>query len=163
MVNDIAPLNKLGRKRSVRRGKRQFVKHGIMPTGGTQYEITPAGLAEIEKRARQGHGVVSIAAALGIHQTCFADLRKRDPRCQQAMDVGRDNLGNEINDRLLKKARKGETAALIFLAKGRLGWRETGPSDPNQQAAPSVNITINAPMSDTDFQKLIDVTPAKEE
>lgn len=151
------------RKPSSRKGIRKYVRHTYLENGATKYEITAEGLAEIERRSRAGHDIVSIAKALGINASTFRELRKRDPRCQEAIDIGRAALGDWVSDTLIKKAKKGETAALIFLAKGRLHWRETGPVDPNQTATPTVNININAPMSDDDFRKLVDVTPRKEE
>lgn len=144
------------KRRTIRRGKPQYVTKVFSDTGALHYELTDKGLAEIAKRARQGHGIVSIAAALGISRDAFRDLRKRDERAQEALDIGRDELGNEISDRLLRKARKGEIAALAFFAKTRLHWRETGPVDPNT-VAPTVNINITAPLSDDEFSKMVEV------
>lgn len=147
----------LPRKQGLRRFNPKYALAETGPSGGTSYVIKPAGIEAVTRMAREGHDVVSIAATLGISPDTFKRICRRQPEVQEALDEGRATLGDEITDILLTKARKGETAAAIFLAKGRLGWREVGPTDPNQQAGPSVNITITAPMGDDEWQRMVKV------
>lgn len=147
----------LPRKLGLRRFNPKYVLAEPNPTGSLRYTIKPAGIEAVERTAREGHDVVSIAATLGISPDTFKLICRRQPEVQEALDEGRASLGDEITDILLTKARKGETAAAIFLAKGRLGWREVGPTDPNQQAGPAVNITITAPMADDEWQRMVKV------
>ena len=146
-----------------RKGVRRYNPEYIIvhqPSGrasGLSYEVNAAGIALVEKMARDGHDVVTLAAQLGIHHVTFADIRKRQPEVGEAWARGRASLGDEINDILLKQARKGNMTAAIFLAKGRLGWREVGPTDPNAQQS-NINITINAPLSDDEGQRMVKVS-----
>ena len=146
-----------------RKGVRRYNPEYIIvhqPSGrasGLSYEVNAAGIALVEKMARDGHDVVTLAAQLGIHHVTFADIRKRQPEVGEAWARGRASLGDEINDILLKQARKGNMTAAIFLAKGRLGWREVGPTDPNAQQS-NINITINAPLSDDEWQRMVKVS-----
>lgn len=146
-----------------RRGVRRYNPEYIIvhqPSGrasGLSYEVNAAGIALVEKMARDGHDVVTLAAQLGIHHVTFADIRKRQPEVGEAWARGRASLGDEINDILLKQARKGNMTAAIFLAKGRLGWREVGPTDPNAQQS-NINITINAPLTDDEWQRMVKVS-----
>lgn len=149
------------RKFGLRRFNPKYVLAEPNPTGSLRYTIKPAGIEAVTRMAREGHDVVSIAATLGISPDTFKLICKRQPEVQEALDEGRASLGDEITDILLTKARKGETAAAIFLAKGRLHWREVGPVDPNQQAGPTINITIPPAMSPEQFAQMIDVTPKK--
>lgn len=151
----------LPRKKGLRRYNPRYVASVSMPTGSLIYTITPAGIEVVDRMAREGQDVVSIAATLGISPDTFGVIRKRQPEVQQALDEGRAALGNELNDILLVKARKGETAAAIFLAKARCNWREVGPTDPNQQAGPTININIPPAMSPEQFAQMIDITPPK--
>lgn len=156
-----ALLAPLPRKQGLRRFNPKYVLAAPNPTGSLNYTIKPAGIEAVTWMAREGHDVVSIATTLGISPDTFKRICKRQPEVQEALDEGRAALGDEITDILLTKARKGETAAAIFLAKGRLGWREVGPTDPNQQAGPTINITIPPAMSPEQFAQMIDVTPKK--
>ncbi len=78
----------------------------------------------MERMARDGRDLASIAKALGISSETFRVLRLRDPPTREALDRGRAALGDELQDILLSHARKGITIAAIFLAKARCGWRE---------------------------------------
>lgn len=44
--------------------------------------------------------------------------------CQKEMDTGYAKVGAKIGGQLIRKALKGDTAAMIFFAKCRLGWNE---------------------------------------
>lgn len=147
-----------GRK-GIRRYDPRYIDSNPLPTGTPVYTIKPAGLEEIERLARDGLDIVSIARGLGISPDTFVELRKRQPEAQEALLAGRAALGDEISNILLTKARNGETAAAIFLAKGRLGWREVGPTDPAAQAGPTINITIPPAMTPEQFMQMVDVTP----
>lgn len=134
----------------------RYVLAAFTDTGALTYTgLTPAGLRLVTKYAREGHNVDSCARALGIGRSTFADLRKRAADVADAWASGRAILDDEINDTLLKHMREGSLPAAIFYAKGRLHWRETGPADPTAQQGSTVNITLNAPMSDADFARLI--------
>jgi len=106
--------------------------------------------------AQDGCSLATISDALGIGGDAFRALRKRQPEVQAALDVGLGVMQDELVDRLMKQARKGNTVAAIFLLKARCGLRDVGPMDPNN-TAPTVNINITAPMSDEQFAQLVEV------
>jgi predicted DNA-binding protein (UPF0251 family) len=134
----------------------RYVVVAFTETGALTYTgLTPAGLRLVTTYAKDGHNVDSCARALGIGRSTFADLRKRNADVADAWASGRAILDDEVNDTLLRHMREGSLPAAIFYAKGRLHWRETGPADPSAQQGPTVNITLNAPMSDADFARLI--------
>lgn len=132
---------------------RYLAVDGVGPT----YTLKPAGYALIERMAEDGRDVTSIARALGMHRDTFRLLRRRDPEAQEAIERGRAALGDELADIFLEQARNGNTVAAIYLTKARLGWREAGPVDPNAQAS-NINITINAPLSDDEWQRMVTVS-----
>lgn len=98
-------------------------------------EILPNGIELLQRMARDGHNRASMAAALGFGKTTLNSCVKRQPEVEEAIDAGRAVLDHEVHDLLLNLGRKGHVVALIFLAKCRLGWRETEPEDvkPNIQ------------------------------
>ncbi|PPD29022.1 MAG: hypothetical protein CTY20_07910 [Hyphomicrobium sp.] len=126
--------------------------------GGMSYTVNEAGIALVEELARAGHDVVTLAGRLGIRHETFADIRRRQPEVAEAWARGRAAMGDEINDLLLDNARKGNMTAAIFLAKGRLGWREVGPADA-AQAAPTVNITLVSPAAPGDVARIVGELP----
>jgi len=123
------------------------------------YTVNEAGIALVETLARAGHDVVTLAGRLGIRHETFADIRRRQPEVAEAWARGRAAMGDEINDLLLDNARKGNMTAAIFLAKGRLGWREIGQADPSHGSGPTVNITLVSPAAPGDVAKIIGEVP----
>lgn len=101
--------------------------------------VTEHGLAQIKADAERGLANATIADRLGIGRRVFYDIKKRDPRVVEALDTGRARLEDELTDLLLKKARGGDTVAMIYLTKARCGWRDQGPLD----GAQSVNVQVN--------------------
>ncbi len=131
------------------------------PRGGKPTAtITSAGLEKIQTMAANGNADVTIAHKLGIAPVTFRGLRNRDEKVDEALQIGRGRLADEITDILLTQARKGNTVAAIFLAKGRLGWRESGPIPQSATAAVQVNIQVPARMTDEEFAELVEVKNA---
>ncbi|MEM6257624.1 MAG: hypothetical protein AAGI37_04855 [Planctomycetota bacterium] len=124
--------------------------------------VTDAGLAAIERMAGNGASDVTIARTLGIHPETFRKLRddEDDDRVLLAHQAGKGKLADELTDILLTHARDGSITAAIYLSKARLGWRDQGPSTAGTQAT-QVNISIPAPMSKEDFDKLVNVKKVK--
>lgn len=118
------------------------------------YEMKPAGYELVRRMSRGGRDFSSIAAALGVSTDWFAAQRRNNRRVQEALDVGRGELGDELTDILLEQARNGIFTAAIFLAKARCGWRE---GELPEGARPSVNVNIQIPpaMTDAEFAKVV--------
>lgn len=102
--------------------------------------IAPAGLALIERLAGEGQDGRTIAKRLGIAYAVLTKLRKAAPDVADAFESGHAVLADEITHTLLAHARKGNVVAAIFLAKTRLGWRETGPADNSTKVAVQINL-----------------------
>lgn len=143
-------------KKTPKRPTAGLVAVASPPVGGAVYTVTESGIALIRQMTQDGCSLATISDALGIGGDAFRALRKRQPEVQAALDVGLGVMQDELVDRLMKQARKGNTTAMIFLLKARCGLRDVGPANP-EQAAPTVNINITSPMSDADFRQMITV------
>lgn len=132
----------------------------IVPANHNKWDPVPTTLTEaaygrIVELAAEGNSLESIAGHLGISPRTFAEIRKRDDRARDAYTLGKAKLDTEITNMLLKSARDGSTAAQIFLAKGKLGWREVGPAADQPPSMQQVNIYVSEPLSDDQFAKLV--------
>lgn len=123
---------------------------------GCSRRIGRAGVALVEKMAREGATDTTIARSLRIARDTFRAIRLRQPEVEEALVRGRAILEDELTNILLSKARNGETVAAIYLTKARCGWRE-GDLPPSQQVTNNtqVNILIPAPMSEEEFARLL--------
>jgi hypothetical protein len=124
--------------------------------GGHTRRVGRAGVALVERLAREGATDTSIAKALRIARSTFRDARQRQPELEEALARGRAILEDELTDILLAKARGGETVAAIYLTKARCGWRE-GELPPSATVTNNtqVNIIIPPAMSDEEWQRLL--------
>lgn len=106
---------------------------------GRAIRMTKHGYAVIEAGATNGVSKQGIAKRLGISYGAFGDILKRDPKAQDALDLGNAANEDELRDMLMDKAREGNVTAMIYLTKARHGWIE-GQAPDN-----TPNITINLP------------------
>lgn len=118
--------------------------------------FTDAGIELIERLAGEGQDLRTIAKRLGISFTVLKAARKGFPEVAEAFERGHARLADEITHLLLSHARKGNIVAAIFLAKTRLGWRETGPSDSGTKVA--VQINLPGAMDPASYAKAIETT-----
>ena len=125
--------------------------------GCPKVTITETGLEKIETMAANGNADTTIAYTLGIRPDTLRSMRNRDERVDVALQTGKGRLADEITDLILTKARGGNIIAMIFFAKGRLGWRESGPIPQAATTAVQVNIQVPARMTDEEFTKLVEV------
>lgn len=124
--------------------------NGVRGPAG-EITITDEGVAEVERLARGGLANKAIASKLGIARQSLETLRQRDPRVDEAFERGRAGLEVEVVDLLLQQGRNGNTTALIWLSKNRLGWRD----NPAVQAE-QVNVQIiglRAAMSPQEYER----------
>ena len=124
--------------------------------GGKTCRISETGAEMVERLAAEGNSDTSIAKALQIDRGTFRDIRKRQPEVDEALARGRASMEDELSDILMSHAREGNVTAAIYLTKARCGWRE-GDLPPGQQITNNtqVNILIPPPMSDEEFQRLV--------
>ena len=152
---DTKPLrrNVLAKKK----GSTEYVVIAPPPEGpGLTTTLRPAAYAVIRKMAGNGRTLTAIAAALGLTPRSFKAVRDKDPKAEQALEVGVADLDAEVTDIILAQARKGSIVAAIFYAKARLGWVEGQPAPMGVNVKNmQVNITIPPPMSPEEAQALI--------
>ena len=73
--------------------------------------------------------LISVALAAGLTQHQVADiagvgLRTLQTRCRGELASGAAQVNAKVANKLFEKCMKGDTVALIFWCKTRLGWRE---------------------------------------
>lgn len=140
----------------------RFITTGERPENGgsAPFELTDAGYAVITDLARNGSSVQTIAAHLGIGNSTFLELRKRDPRAQAALDEGLGALETELVDLLLERARNGCVVSSVYLAKARCRmWDRPEPKAPEAPPAP---VVLNLPvMSEEQFARMMGQSPAQ--
>lgn len=136
-------VRRAARLQSPKRPNSKFLAPIIVGTA-TEYRLTDAGYALVAAMAAGGHSQASIAARLGCHSVTFTEIKKRDDKLQEALARGHGVLEDEVVTKLVEHMRNDNVSAAIFLAKGKLGFREVGPADSSQHAA-AVNINIQVP------------------
>lgn len=77
----------------------------------------------VEVMAQYGVPQDEIAAKIGMSADTMVKLYKKE------LLSGRTNANFKVGKRLFDKAMSGDTTALIFWAKTRMGWRETQKVD----------------------------------
>ncbi len=120
--------------------------------------LNEAGLALVQRLAREGLQLVSIAEAVGVSKDAFIELRRRQPEAQECIDRGRSRVVGELTNVLIEKARKGDTVALLFALKTIGGFREGVPVE-GASPAVQVNITIPEPLAPEQVLKIIGQEP----
>ena len=120
--------------------------------------LNDAGLVLVQRLAREGLPLISIAEAIGLAKDTFIDLRRRQPEAQEAIDRGRSRVVGELTNVLLTKARQGDTVALLFALKTIGGFREGVPVE-GASPAVQVNITIPEPLAPEQVMKIIGQEP----
>lgn len=126
------------------------------PAGGVCYLLKPEGYAVVSRMIADGNSEATVAATLGMHATTLSNMKKTDELLREALARGRGALEDEVVGKLVQHMRDDSVAAAIFLAKGKLGFREVGPSDPNAPTtAIQVNISVPPALDAAQVQQLI--------
>lgn len=68
--------------------------------------ITAEGLRALSAMAAEGQDQYSIAAALGMNRSTLQALIKRDEQAEEAMNLGKALLADELSHLLLRAARR---------------------------------------------------------
>ena len=87
-------------------------------------ELSLAGHQAVVEALLAGYPRSELAKALDISLPTLKRLIDDDPRFLEAVEMRKDAEEAELKDLLMDMARKGDTAAGIFLAKAQFGWRE---------------------------------------
>jgi len=84
----------------------------------TQKQIEEVG--ELSQRLT----IEQIADYLGIGQTTFYELQKRQPEVSVAYKKGKQKAVNWVTSKLMEKIADGDTASTLFFLKTQAGWSE---------------------------------------
>ncbi|MEM0991114.1 MAG: hypothetical protein AAGK00_19780 [Pseudomonadota bacterium] len=103
--------------------------------GRSHWEVTAQGLDVVEELAGRGCHAATIARVLGMHSSTFLDVRKRDPRVEEAYQRGLAREHDALVGNLRELADDGNVVANLFLLKTRHGYREG--------EAAAVNVSVN--------------------
>jgi len=118
--------------------------------------ITEAGLAAITAWAAKGLSAIEISRGLSIGNRTLAQLRKRCPEVDEAMQLGTAAFATSLVNVLYEKALKGDTVSCIFLLKAKAGLRDQGPVGAGDTTIRNVNIlNLPAPMNMADYLKMV--------
>lgn len=101
----------------------------IRDEGGHTRRIGERGLAVVEQMARNGCALTTIAKRLRMHRDTLAEIRRRQPEVEEALERGYSAMEDELVDILMSRARdpshKAGVTAAIFLLKARRGYEGT--------------------------------------
>jgi hypothetical protein len=86
--------------------------------GRRKWEPTPLERRTVERCMAIGFTIEQAAAVLG------KSVDSLERHCRAELDTGAAKVGAKVGGQLLRKALAGDTQALIFYAKSRLGWNE---------------------------------------
>lgn len=95
---------------------------------GAVMAVSPAGLARIERLARQGAPMQKVAASLGMLLKHFKNLMGRtqgENAVRFAWEKGRGDFEHDVIKKLMKHGNKS-FVPLIFVGKSVCGLQETG-------------------------------------
>jgi hypothetical protein len=121
--------------------------------------VTPAGLELVERLAKRGDELATIAKALSLNPSTFRSVRQRQETAQEAVERGRAAFVDEMKDVLVEAARNGSQVAAMFLLKTRGGWKEGEQTDGGTQR-PNINIiNLHGALSHDAYAKLIEANP----
>ena len=92
------------------------------------------------------HSIAQIANYLGIGETNFHAIKKRQTEVLEAYKKGKVKAIDEVASLLIQKARDGDVTSMIFYLKTQAGWSEKQHFDitSNTDAIlPSINVIVN--------------------
>lgn len=118
-------------------------------------------IKEVEELARD-LTIEQIANYLGIGETTFYEIRKKDSRIQDAYKKGKSGGIKEAVGLLWKSMREGNVASIMFYLKTQARWRESKPDELDIQQVTS-QPQFNFIVSNKTDNKLTDVTSSTSE
>lgn len=132
-------------------------RHGVGPSAA--FSITQEGLEVVEAMAARGNSQKAIAAFLGMSTSVLQKLARDEAAVGLAWQRGKQQLEDELVGMLLAKARKGDTACIIYATKALLGF--TDQARPQDDRPPAITINLPSSLSEADYRRMLNVTPAE--
>ncbi len=92
---------------------------------GRALKVPPADAGQrIERMASNAFSQLMIARGLGTSPGLLRQWLKENPALQEAYDMGIAHVEYTCVNGLYELVKKGNLVAIIFMLKGRFGWRE---------------------------------------
>lgn len=95
-------------------------------------------VAELSQRLTIGQ----IADYLGIGETTFYEIQKRQPEVSVAYKKGKQKAVNWVTSKLMEKIADGDTASTLFYLKTQAGWSEKQYLDVTSNASATLQPII---------------------
>ncbi|QBX34602.1 hypothetical protein E4191_07670 [Paracoccus liaowanqingii] len=104
-----------------------------------------------------------IADRFGMARSTLFKIMAEDPEIRARFDMGKAKAIEEIGGKLMEKARKGDTASIIFFLKTQAGWRETSKVElTGPQGGPVQTLDVSK-LSDAALAEMLAVADAQKE
>ena len=97
---------------------------------------------------------IAAATQLGTSRRTLSRILRENERAAVAWEFGRSELLDELLDKLITKARRGDTVSVLFALKSIFGFRDHGPAE-GEERAPSVVINLPGAVSREEWQNAI--------
>lgn len=107
--------------------------------------------------------VEQIADRFGMSRSTLFKIMAENPEIRARFDMGKAKAIEEIGGKLMDKARKGDTASIIFFLKTQAGWRETSKVElTGPQGGPVQTLDVSK-LSDAALAEMLAVADAQKE
>lgn len=93
-------------------------------SGRKRKTVQEAQLDRIRRMAGYGLNQDQIARELDMSPSTFKARRKDQPDVQDLLDEGKATAAHEVGKTLFNKAKRGDTTAIIWFEKTRLGYSD---------------------------------------
>lgn len=155
MTEQLSSADEAGapKKRSIRAAPIYVIRTAGKPSG-----LTPDGLALVENLAGFGKSETYIASKLGIVKAAFRKLLG-EPSNENQIRLRWESGFAKYEDRkvkLMERHAEKNFIPAIFLAKARLGWRDS--AQPAPLVENRIQLTLPLPMSTEQFYKMVGQT-----
>lgn len=127
-------------------------------TGGAPRKLLPPGDAKyalIEKMAAEGVLIEHMGKPFGMCRNRFNEIRRDDPRIEEAIQRGRADLASIAASTIVQKAQKGDLTASMYILNHMFGLN--GRPNPSLQInTGGGNVRITLPAARPDEASYID-------
>lgn len=113
--------------------------------GGRPTVVLSKKQVEEVRELSQRLTIEQIADYIGIGQTTFYEIQKRQPEVSVAYKQGKQKAVNWVTSKLMEKIAQGDVASTLFYLKTQAGWSEKQRLDVTTNVPASLpQIVLNA-------------------